>query len=314
MAMARGAASRRVFFWARRTGAAFADLRLAGKPVPFWLDLRHTIADRLVFSQLRQRTGNRIRFFVSGGAPLSPEIARFFYAAGLPVLEGYGLTETSPVVAVNGLKALKIGTVGRPIPGVAVRIAEDGEILVRGPSVMRGYFNKPQATAEAIDAGGWFHTGDIGELDQDGYLKITDRKKDLIVTAGGKKIAPQPIETQVRNNPVFKNAVLIGDKRKFPVLLVVPDLDALRKWAGERKLNTDDLDQLLQQPDVVAKIEREAMVNLRDLAGFEMPKKVIVIKDDFTIENGQLTPTLKVKRAVVETTYRDLIDAAYDDS
>jgi long-chain acyl-CoA synthetase len=313
MAMARGAAARRVFFWARRTGAAYADLRLAGQPVPWWLDVRHTIADRLVFSKVRRRAGGRIRFFVSGGAPLTPEIARFFYAAGLPVLEGYGLTETSPVVAVNGLKALRIGTVGRPIPGVEVRIAEDGEILVRGPSIMRGYHNKPQATAEAIDTGGWFHTGDIGELDPDGYLKITDRKKDLIVTAGGKKIAPQPIENQVRNNPFFKNAVLIGDKRKFPVLLVVPDLDALRKWAGERKLASDDLDQLLQQPDVAAKIEREAMVNLRDLAGFEMPKKVIVIKDDFTIENGQLTPTLKVKRAVVEKTYRQLIDGAYQE-
>jgi long-chain acyl-CoA synthetase len=313
VAMAGGAVSRRVFFWARRIGAAYGNLRLAGTPVPFWLDFRHTIADRLVFSKLRNRTGGRIRFFVSGGAPLSPEIARFFYAAGLPVLEGYGLTETSPVVAVNGLKALKIGTVGRALPGVEVRIAEDGEILVRGPSVMLGYYHKPQATAEAIDAEHWFHTGDIGELDQDGFLKITDRKKDLIVTAGGKKIAPQPIENLVRHNPVFKNAVLIGDKRKFPVLLVVPDLDALRKWAAERKLATQDTDALLRQPDVVAKIEREAMVNLRDLAGFEMPKRIIVLKDDFTIENGQLTPTLKVKRAVVEKTYQGLIDAAYDD-
>jgi long-chain acyl-CoA synthetase len=312
-AMARGAASRRVFFWARRIGAAYAELRLARKPIPFWLDLRHTVADRLVFAKLRARTGGRIRFFVSGSAPLSPEIARFFYAAGLPVLEGYGLTETSPVVAVNGLKALKIGTVGRPIPGVDVRIAEDGEILVRGPNVMRGYYNKPQATAEAIDAEGWLHTGDIGELDQDGYLMITDRKKDLIVTAGGKKIAPQPIENLVRSSPIFKNVVLLGDKRKFPVLLVVPDLDALRKWARERKLNADDTDQLLKQPDVAAKIEREAMLNLRDLARFEMPKKVIVIKDDFTIENGQLTPTLKVKRPVVEKTYQALIDAACDE-
>jgi len=313
MAMAGGALSRRVFFWARRIGAAYADLRLAGTPIPFWLDLRHTMADRLAFSKLRKRTGGRIRFFVSGGAPLSPEIARFFYAAGLPVLEGYGLTETSPVVAVNGLKALKIGTVGRPIPGVEVRVGDDGEILVRGPSVMRGYYNKPQATSEAIDAGGWFHTGDIGELDPDGFLKITDRKKDLIVTAGGKKIAPQPIENLVRNNPIFKNAVLIGDKRKFPVLLVVPDLDALRRWAGERKLDAGEEDQLLNQPDVAAKIDREAMVNLRDLAGFEMPKKVIVIKDDFTIENGQLTPTLKVKRTVVEKVYREAIDAAYQE-
>ncbi len=313
MAMAGGAVSRRVFFWARRTGNAYADLKLAGQPIPFGLDLRHTLADRLVFAKLRERTGGRIRFFVSGGAPLSPEIAKFFYAAGLPVLEGYGLTETSPVVAVNGLKALKIGTVGRPLPGVEVRIAEDGEILVRGPSVMRGYYHKPQATAEAIDAEGWFHTGDIGELDADGFLRITDRKKDLIVTAGGKKIAPQPIENLVRNNPFIKNAVLIGDKRKFSVLLVVPDVDALGKWASERGLPTAEVDQFLQQPDVTAKIEREAMVNLRDLAGFEMPKKVLVIPEDFTVENGQLTPTLKVKRAVVEKKYQELIDAAYEE-
>ncbi len=313
MAMAGGAVSRRVFFWARRVGNAYADLKLAGKPIPFGLDFRHTIADRLVFAKLRERTGGRIRFFVSGGAPLSPEIAKFFYSAGLPILEGYGLTETSPVVTVNGLKALKIGTVGRPLPGVAVWIAEDGEVLVRGPSVMRGYYNKAQATAEAIDAEGWFHTGDIGELDQDGFLRITDRKKDLIVTAGGKKIAPQPIENLVRNNPFLANAVLIGDKRKFPVLLVVPNLDAVKAWAVERGLPAGEVDQLFQQPDVTAKIEREAMVNLRDLAGFEMPKKVIVIRDDFTIARGELTPTLKVKRSVVEKKYQELIDAAYEE-
>ena len=266
-----------------------------------------------MFRKVRARTGGRIRFFVSGAAPLAPEIAKFFYAAGLPILEGYGLTETSPLVSVNGLKALKIGTVGRPVPDVEVRIAEDGEILVRGPNVMQGYYHKPQATAEAIDAQGWFHTGDIGELDADGFLKITDRKKDIIVTAGGKKIAPQPIENLVRNTPLLKNAVLIGDKRKFPVLLVVPDVKALLAWAAQRGLPTDDVDQFLEQPDVVAKIERETMVNLRDLASFEMPKKIVVIKDDFTIERGELTPTLKVKRAVVEKEYRALIDAAYEE-
>ena len=313
VAMAGGALSRRVFFWARRTGAAYADLKLTGQLIPFGSRVRRRIADRLVFRKVRARTGGRIRFFVSGAAPLAPEIAKFFYAAGLPILEGYGLTETSPLVSVNGLKALKIGTVGRPVPDVEVRIAEDGEILVRGPNVMQGYYHKPQATAEAIDAQGWFHTGDIGELDADGFLKITDRKKDIIVTAGGKKIAPQPIENLVRNTPLLKNAVLIGDKRKFPVLLVVPDVKALVAWAAQRGLPTDDVDQFLEQPDVVAKIERETMVNLRDLASFEMPKKIVVIKDDFTIERGELTPTLKVKRAVVEKEYRELIDAAYEE-
>ncbi|MBI2614648.1 MAG: long-chain fatty acid--CoA ligase [Gemmatimonadetes bacterium] len=311
VAMAGGAVSRRVFFWARRIGAAYADLKLAGHAVPLGLRVRRRMVDRLVFRKLRARTGGRIRFFVSGAAPLAPEIAKFFYAAGLPVLEGYGLTETSPLVSVNTLKALKIGTVGRPVPNVEVRIAEDGEILVRGPNVMQGYYHKPQATAEAIDAQGWFHTGDIGDLDADGFLRITDRKKDIIVTAGGKKIAPQPIENLVRNTPFLKNAVLIGDQRKFPVLLVVPAVEALVAWAAQRGLPTDDLDRFLEQPDVTAKIEREAMINLRDLASFEMPKKIVVINDDFTIERGELTPTLKVKRAVVEKKYQALIDAAY---
>jgi long-chain acyl-CoA synthetase len=312
-AMTGGSIKRRILCWARRVGNAYSDLKLAGREIPFGLEFQRAMADRLVFAKVRRRTGGRMRFFVSGGAPLSPEIARFFYAAGLPVLEGYGLTETSPVVSVNSLKAFKIGTVGRPLPNVEVNIAEDGEVLVRGPSVMKGYYNKPRETAEAIDRDGWFHTGDIGELDADGYLKITDRKKDLIVTAGGKKIAPQPIENLVRNNPFIKNAVLLGDRRKFPVLLVVPDEAALKAWAAGRSLAAGDGDRFLQQPDIVAKIEREAMVNLRDLASFEMPKKIIVIKDDFTLENGQLTPTLKVKRAVVEKQYQALIDAAYQD-
>jgi len=312
-AMAGGALARRLFFWARRIGAAYAERKLAGQPVPLGLRVRRRLADRLVFRKFRARTGGRIRFFVSGAAPLAPEIAKFFYAAGLPILEGYGLTETSPLVSVNPLKQIKIGTVGPPVPGVEVRIADDGEILVRGPNVMQGYYHKPQATAEAIDAERWFHTGDIGELDPDGYLRITDRKKDIIVTAGGKKIAPQPIENLVRGSPFLKNAMLIGDRRQFPVLLVVPDAEALVAWADERGLPTDDMDRFLEQPDVVAKIEREAMVNLRDLASFEMPKKVLVIKDDFTIERGELTPTLKVKRAVVEKKYRAQIDAAYED-
>ncbi len=310
-ALAAGTVKRRIFFWARRVGAAYADLRLAGRSVPFKLAAAYALADRLVFRKLRARTGGRIRFLVSGGAPLAPEIARFFYAAGLPILEGYGLTETSPVVAVNGLAALKLGTVGRPLPGVEVKIAEDGEILVRGPNVMRGYYGKPQATAEALDAAGWLHTGDIGELDAEGFLRITDRKKDLIVTAGGKKIAPQPLENLVRSNPLFKNAVLLGDKRKFPILLVVPDLEVLKAWAASRGLPTADTEAFLKQPDVIAKVEREAMLPLRDLASFEMPKKVLIVKDDFTVERGELTPTLKVKRAVVERHYQALIDAAY---
>ena len=313
VAMAGGAVKRRVFFWARRTGDRYAELRLSGRPRPLGLRLRRFMADRLVYAALRRRTGGRMRFFVSGAAPLAPDIARFFYAAGLPVIEGYGLTETSPVVALNSLGALKIGTVGRPLANVELRIGEDGEILVRGPNVMRGYYHKPEATAEAIEADGWLHTGDVGEVDADGFLRITDRKKDLIVTAGGKKIAPQPIEHLVRSNPFITNAVLLGDKRRFPILLVVPDWRALAVWAAARGLAARTPDELLAVPDAVAKVERDAMVNLRDLASYEMPKKILLIRDDFTIERGELTPTLKVKRRVVEQEYREMIDQAYEE-
>ena len=308
--------SRRIFFWARRVGDQWATLRLAAKPVPIDLKVARLVADRLVFSKLRARVGRRLRFFVSGGAPLSPEIARFFYAAGLPILEGYGLTETSPVIAVNTPDHLKIGTVGRPIPGVEVKIAADGEILTRGPHVMRGYWNKPEATREALEPDGWFHTGDIGELDAEGFLRITDRKKDLIVTAGGKNIAPQPIENLAKGSKFVANAVMLGDKRKFPIMLVVPNFDNLERWARERRLSASSRAALIALPDVHAKVEREVMGELRELAKFEVPKRVLLLEHDFTIESGELTPTLKVKRRVVEKRYKDLVDRTYaeDDS
>ena len=311
-AMAGGAVKRRIFFWARQNAERCVDLKLAKQPVPTTLAIKKNVADKLVFSKLRARTGGRIRFFISGGAPLSPEIAKFFFAAGLPILEGYGLTETSPVISVNTYEEPRIGTVGKPIPGVEVKIADDGEILCRGHNVMKGYYNRPEATAEAIDADGWFHTGDVGEIDRDGYIKITDRKKDLIVTAGGKNIAPQPIENKVKTNKFVLNAVMIGDRRKFPVMLVVPNPDALKEWAAERSMPITELSELLNQPDVTAKVEREVMINLRDLASYQMPKKILLIQSDFTIESGELTPTLKVKRNVVEQNYKDLIDALYE--
>ena len=310
-AMAGSSLKRRIFFWAKRNGEAWAELVLAGQPVPAGLGLKRAIGDRLVFSKLRERTGGRIRFFVSGGAPLSADIAKFFYAAGLPILEGYGLTESSPVICVNPVGKPKLGTVGPAIAGVEVRIAEDGEVLARGPNIMKGYHNKPDATREAVDADGWLHTGDIGELDADGYLRITDRKKDIIVTAGGKNIAPQPIENLIKTNGFVVNAVMIGDKRRFPIMLVVPNRDALSKWAGERGLPAADYDRLLAHPDAVAKVEREVMANLRDLASYETPKKFVLLAKDFSIEAGELTPTLKVKRRIVEQRYKDLIEQAY---
>jgi long-chain acyl-CoA synthetase len=302
---------RKIFGWSRAAGESWAEYVLARKPVPGGVAFRKAIGDKLVFSKLRRRTGGRLRFFVSGGAPLSSEIAKFFFAAGLPIYEGYGLTETSPVITVNSREHVRMGTVGRPVPGVEVKIAGDGEILTRGPHVMQGYYHQPDATREVIDSAGWFHTGDIGLIDNDGFLKITDRKKDIIVTAGGKNIAPQPIENRVKTSKFIQNAVLLGDRRKFPIMLVVPNVEMLRIWAAEKNLPAMADTALVASKEAGDKIEREVKKTLRDLAQFEMPKKVVLIERDFSIESGELTPTLKVKRRVVEKNYVALIESVY---
>jgi long-chain acyl-CoA synthetase len=302
---------KRIFFWAKRNAESWVEYRVARRKVPATLAFKKRLGDRLVFAKLRARTGGRIRFFVSGGAPLNPEIAKFFHAAGLPILEGYGLTETSPVIAVNTFKHLKLGTVGRPIPGVEVRIGDDGEILTRGPHVMVGYYNKPEASREAIDPDGWFHTGDIGILDGDGFLRITDRKKDIIVTAGGKNIAPQPIENMVKTSKFVSNCVMLGDKRKFPVMVVVPNVDNLKAWASRRGFIAPDDQSLLALPEVTAKMDREVRKTLRDLAQFEVPKRLLLVPTDFSVESGELTPTLKVKRRVVERNYARQIEQLF---
>jgi long-chain acyl-CoA synthetase len=311
-ALSGGAIKKRIFFWARGVAEKWADEKLAGGTPRGLLALKYGVAQRLVFSKLQARTGGRLRYFVSGGAPLAPDINKFFYAAGLVILEGYGLTETSPVIAVNVPSAFRIGTVGKVFPGVEVMIAPDGEICARGPNIMKGYYNKPEATHESIDADGWFHTGDIGEL-RDGFLAITDRKKDIIVTAGGKKIAPQPIENTLKTNKYVSQAVVIGDKRKFPVVLVVPNWEQVEKWAKIKNLLWTDRSQLLAMPIVHAKMEKEVFGKLQGLAKFEMPKKVALLEHDFSIERGELTPTLKVKRRVIDKTYRDVIDRLYQD-
>jgi long-chain acyl-CoA synthetase len=309
-ATAGGAAKKKIFQWARGVAHRCAAVRVQGKEPAGLLGLQYAIAKKLVFSKILDRTGGRIRYCVSGGAPLAPEINSFFYGAGLLVLEGYGLTETSPVISVNTPNAVCIATVGRPVDGVEVMIASDGEILTRGPHVMKGYFNKPEATAEAIDADGWFHTGDVGEL-RDGFLAITDRKKEIIVTAGGKNIAPQPIENRIRQNKYVTQAVMIGDKRKFPAVLVVPNFEQLEKWASYKQIHWTDRAQLITLPEVQNKMEREVFGQLADLAHFEMPKKVALLQHDLSLEQGEMTPTLKVKRRVVDERYKDVIDAIY---
>jgi long-chain acyl-CoA synthetase len=312
-ALTGGFLKKQIFFWARGVADRWANEKLAGKEPGGLLAKHYAIAQKLVFSKLKARTGGRLRYFVSGGAPLSPDINKFFFAAGMTILEGYGLTETSPVITVNTPQNFRIGTVGKVVDGVEVKIADDGEILTRGPYVMKGYYNKPDATREAIDQDGWFHTGDIGEL-RDGFLAITDRKKDLIVTAGGKKVAPQPLENKVKTNKYVAQAVMIGDKRKFPSMLIVPNFDQLERWAAKRNIIWTDRAQLLRMPTIQAKMEKEVNEELAGAAHFEMPKKIGLLEHDFSIERGELTPTQKVKRRAIDKHYKALIDSLYDEA
>ncbi len=309
-ATAGGGMKRRIFLWARVVGEKWADETLAGRQPSRSLSLRYAVAQKLVFSKLRAAVGGRIRYFISGAAPLDPEINKFFFAAGLPILEGYGLTETSPVITVNPPGNIRIGTVGPPIDGVEVRIAEDEEILARGPNVMRGYYNRPEETSEVITPDGWFHTGDLGKL-EDGFLTITGRKKDIIVTAGGKNIAPAPIENRMKSSPFVAQAVMLGDKRKFPIMLIVPNYTALERWAREQGLKWESHKSLIAERAVQQLAEREMATALAGLARFEMPKKVALIEKDFSIEGGELTPKMSIRRNVVEERNRAAIDALY---
>ncbi|HVR71359.1 MAG TPA: long-chain fatty acid--CoA ligase [Vicinamibacteria bacterium] len=305
-------ARQKIFRWAMRVGAEAFSHAVAKRRPGALLRVKHALADRLVFAKVKERVGGRLRVFVSGGAPLAREIAEFFGAAGLTILEGYGLTETSPVITCNRPDDFRPGTVGKPLPGVEVKIADDGEILTRGPHVMRGYFNKPEATAEVIDADGWFHTGDVGAFDADGFLVITDRKKDIIVTSGGKNIAPQPIENLLKTNRYVAEIVMIGNRRHFPAALVVPNFENLEKWAREQAIPFSSREDLVVNPRVVELYESMLKEQTGHLASFEKIKKVALLPREFTLEAGELTPTLKVKRRVVEQKYKAVIDRMYE--
>ena len=304
------AVKRRLFEWALRVGRERLAYQERGEALPGGLARRARLADRLVFAKIRHALGSRFRFAVSGGAPLSRELAEFFLGAGVTIYEGYGLTETSPVIAVNGPKAWRLGTVGRPIPGVEVRIAGDGEILTRGPHVMKGYYRKPEATADAIDADGWFHTGDIGQLDADGYLSITDRKKDLIVLAGGKKAAPQPIENELKRSPWIGMPIVIGDRQKFLAALIVPNFDRLKEWAavGNLAVNWTAIDA---NADIRRLFQHEIDAYNAGKAHHEQIRAFLLLPQDLSIEDGSITPTLKVKRRILENRYQSLIEGMY---
>ena len=299
-----------IFKWGLKVAAARARAQMRGRSIGPVLALELALAERLVFSKVRQSVGGRLRCLVSGSAPLPVSVAEFFYGLGLPITEGYGLTETAPILTVNPQGALRIGTVGRAIQGVEIRIADDGEILARGPNVMSGYHNKPEATAEVL-RDGWFHTGDVGTLDADGYLRITDRKKDLLVTSGGKKIAPQPIEAILKRSPLVGEAVVLGDRQKFAAALIVPEFSALERRLKDLGRPPADRDALVTRSDVVALYEEIVEALNRELSQFERIKKIRLLPREFTIESGELTPTLKVKRKVVEQNWRADIEAIY---
>jgi long-chain acyl-CoA synthetase len=299
-----------IFRWAVKAGVAKSRATLRGKPAGALTSLKASIADTLVFAKIREGLGNRIRFVVSGSAPLSADTAEFFHAVGLPVIEGYGLTETAPILTVNPPEAPRVGTVGRAVEGVELRIAADGEILARGPNVMQGYYNKPEATADAL-RDGWFHTGDIGQIDDGGYLRITDRKKDLLVTSGGKKVAPQPIEAILKRNPLVAEAILLGDRRKFIAVLIVPAFDVLERRLKDLGRPPGERADLVSRPDVIALYQEIIDALNRDLAQFERIKRLALLPSEFSVESGELTPTLKVKRKVVEERWRDTIEGLY---
>ena len=302
---------KKLVHWAREVGEAWAEEKLAGREPGGTLKVAYRLADALVFKKIRAAMGGRIRYFISGGAPLATDINRFFFSAGIWIMEGYGLTETSPVTNVNSFEGFRIGTVGKAIPGTEIRIGEEGEILIRGPQVMKGYYNLPEATTEAIDPEGWFHTGDVGEIDEDGFLRITDRIKDIIVTAGGKNVAPQPIENRLKTNEFVEQAVMIGDRRGFCVILVVPSFPNLEAWARKTGIQASDAKTLLARTEVQELMEEQVFGALKGLASFETPKKIGLIESQFTIEDGTLTPTQKIKRRAVEARYRELIEAFY---
>ena len=305
---------KRLVFWAFGVADQIAACNREGRNPGSWLQWQRGLAKKLVFAKLGEKLGGHLRFFISGGAPLPQKIAEFFYGTGYPILEGYGLTETSPVMAVNYPSHIKFGTVGPVLEGVEVKIAEDGEILTKGPNVTIGYYNNQAATDEAfID--GWFCTGDVGELDNENYLKITDRKKDLIVTAGGKNIAPQHLENLLKMDKYITEVMLYGDRKKFISALLVPDFEKVEEYALKNDILFTDVKGLLENPEIRAMLGRrvEKVHQEHNIPSYEQVKKFVVMSSEFTMDNNEVTPTLKLKRKIVTAKFQKELDALYED-
>jgi long-chain acyl-CoA synthetase len=302
----------KIFRWAEATAREALPYRLARKPPTGLAGFKLKMADKLVFGKIKARLGGRFEFAFSGGAPLSKDIAEFFWGAGIQIYEGYGLSETSPVLSVNTSSGAKLGSVGRAIPDTELKIAEDGEILARGPQIMAGYHNLPEETAEAIDGEGWFHTGDIGEIDDQGFLRITDRKKEIIVNAYGKNVAPAPIENGLKASRFIGQAVVIGDRRKMLSALIVPDFETLAAWAQREGITAADNMALISEPRIQTLFEAEIAVVNEKLAQYEQIRLWKLLPEEFTIETGELTPTQKIKRRVIHRKYGNVIESLYE--
>ena len=308
-----GRVSEMMFDWAIDVAKEYATASISDQPIPLALTAKHGIADTMVYAKLRDFFGGNLRFCITGGAALPDEIFLIFTGAGISIMQGYGLTETSPVITSNNPNGVKVGTVGRPIRGVEIRTASDGEIEVNGPGVMRGYYRKPEATADVTTDDGWFRTGDIGEIDADGYLKITDRKKELFKTSGGKYIAPSPIEQALRGSRFINQAVLVGNERKFAAALIVPNFEMLESYARLKEIEIASQKEYCTHPRILDLFTRQIDAMTPNLSPFERVKKFALLEHELTVENGELTPTLKVKRRVIDDKYRELIDALYRD-
>ncbi|MDZ7900610.1 MAG: long-chain fatty acid--CoA ligase [Arcicella sp.] len=298
---------KQLFFWALNLGLKYDPMKDMG----WWYNTQLGIARKLIFSKWKEALGGNVKIIASGSAALQPRLSRVFWAAGISVAEGYGLTETSPVISSSILTDFRVGCVGTVLPNIQLKIAEDGEICVKGPSIMKGYYKKPEATAEAIDAEGWFHTGDIGELSEGKYLKITDRKKEIFKTSGGKYVAPQLVENKLKESSLIEQAVVVGEGQKFPSALLIPEFNVLKDWCSRNGIEYSDDASMVKNEKVKAKFDEEVKELMKTIAQYEQVKKVTILPKGFTIDSGELTPTLKLKRKIIHNKYKDLIEGMY---